>query len=587
MVMTEPDELSPRLHQVASTIDVGDADVALAAITRTARRRRRRRVGVGVAAVVSVGMAGISVIAWADRSSSPTVLVGLDPSTTPAPVIDSSPPTTGPPPVVTEPPPAPPPAESRIVEPAAGAGTPVDPNPYAAQGMGAGFLVPWRDGFLAGGPSNSDTGSEAHFSSDGISWQPIDIALPDGVYPQRYTVGGDRLVLVGNTPGRSATTVYASSDLVNWSAQTIEPSLPPIGLPDFVKPTVRVAGLVANNDGWIVEASQGVRLDARGFVPAAELPVTDFQSPLAVTPDQNGVTVQPLGDVDSPLQYTWDELGVTPEQSEYIIMADNSGERRWWSATWTGAPVPASGTGVPTAEGFVQVGGSTSFSPDGVDWTRPPTTVPGAAFPVVLPYGDGIVDVDSDGETPILRRLDARGELIEEIVIEGLAPVRIPFSAFPEPSSALVYSSTDVVQPVQSMEHDGYRLTYDPANPVLELVDVATGETIVREDKESFEATGVSSLVWDDAGVTITDPTSGEVIVTFPPDVVQRSMDETSNIVSQFVPDLRLLATADGERFVAVDLPDDAGDGGNYQSVVNGSRALVGINGDWMVYDLP
>lgn len=586
--MTEPDELHPRLREIASMIEVGDADAALVAVTRTARRRRRRRATVGVVAAVSVGVAGISVIAWAGRSSAPTVLVGLDPSTTPAPVTESSPPTTSAPPDTTETPPAPSPAEPRIVEPVAGAGVAVDPNPYAAQNMGAGFLVPWRDGFLAGGPSHTEQGVEAHFSTDGVAWQPIDITLPDGVSPQSYTVGGDRLVLVGNTRGQSATTVYSSSDLLNWSEQTIEPSPAPIALPDFVKLRILPTGIVANGDGWIVEASQGVRFDARAIVPTAELPDADSQTSLFVTTEQNGVTVERFGDGGPPLQYTWDELGVTPEQSEYILMAENSRESRWWSATWTGELVQTSGTGVPTTEGFVQLGGRPArFSSDGVNWTRTATAVVAGAFPVVLPYGDGLVVVDSDGETPILRRLDARGELIEEIVIAGLAPVRIPYSAFPEPSSALVYSSTDATQPVQSMEHDGYRLTYDPANPALVLVDVATGETIVSEDEDSFAATGVSVMVWDEDGITISDPSSGEVIVTFPNDVVQRSMDEISDTLSQFVPDLRLLATADGEQFVTVDLPDDAGNDGNPQTVVNGSRALVGINGDWTLYDLP
>jgi hypothetical protein len=584
--MTESDELSSRLHGVASAIDVGDADAALAEITRTATRRRRRRTGIGVVAAASVVVAGISAIAWAGRSESPTVLVGLDPSTTPAPVIDSAPPTTSPPPVTTAPPP--PPAETRIVQPVAAVGVPIEPNPYDAQNMGPAFVVPWRDGFLAGGASHSSQGLDAYFSTDGISWQQVDVSLPEGVMPYQYTVGGDRLVVVGNAPGRSATTVYSSSDLVNWTAQTIEPSPPPIALPEFVKPTIRLFNLVANGNGWIVEASQGVRLDGRSIVAPEDLPDIGPESALSVDADDNGVTVRLLGEADSTLQYTWDELGVSPEQSADILQAQYVGETGWWSATWDGAPVPAWGTGVPTAAGFVRFDGPTEFSADGVDWTRTATNVPGGRFPVALSYGDGMVVVDSDGDTPILHRLDARGELIEEIVIEGLAPVRIPFSASFGASSALVYSSTEATQPIQSMEHEGFRLTYDPAasTPTLELVDIATGEVLVAENQETFAETGVSSLTWNDDGITIADVNSGEVIVTFPNDVVQRSMDEISDVLSQFVPDLHLLATADGEQFVTLDLPEPGGDG-MHQAVVNGNRALVGINGDWTLYELP
>ena len=75
--------------------------------------------------------------------------------------------------------------------------------------------------------------------------------------------------------------------------------------------------------------------------------------------------------------------------------------------------------------------------------------------------------------------------------------------------------------------------------------------------------------------------------MTFPSELVQQSMADTSDTISQFVPDLHLLATADGEQFVTVDLPDDGSDGRMYQSIVNGTTALVGINGRWTRYDLP
>ncbi len=120
---------------------------------------------------------------------------------------------------------------------------------------------------------------------------------------------------------------------------------------------------------------------------------------------------------------------------------------------------------------------------------------------------------------------------------------------------------------------------------VFEVVDVATGDVIVSEIPFGPGADD-SSFAFDEAGVTVMDPDTGDVLVVFPQDVLDaaenRYFDDGGG---DYNPDFWLVASLDGERFLIDDLDGD-GANGPVSVASNGSRLLVQDGTTWLTYDL-
>lgn len=443
---------------------------------------------------------------------------------------------------------------------------------------------------------------DVRFTTDGVTWEPIEVVQPpDASYISGATAVGDRLVVWYGTQGpdsdsgdgtvRVATTV----DLVNWNVQEIVPPAPAFELPDGLAWSVQPVGFAANDSGWVASVYANIEFDPFQLVPAevrAELDQGEVG--FSYGTDDSGITINVDG-ADS-IAFTWDELGVPPEAAAYL-----NGEN-WapstWAAAWDGVPTPSQspeplGGIVATPAGFVGLGEDIRFSSDGLTWSTDPLPVEDAYYVTASFAFDGGIIVFVDTPDGIqFYRLDERGGSPQRLDIPGL-PVRAAggFGSVSRLGVVLDAAEPGPPPPPLVVEVDGYRLTIDASNSVVEVVDVATGEIVATSDMRSVDEGG--PITWDLAGATVTDPTTGDVVVVFPSEAVDAAnealYENSAPVEEEYYPDLWLLASLDGEAFVVEHL-DDGGDGGGYIGpsalTANGSRLLLNAGGSWVVYDL-
>ena len=266
-----------------------------------------------------------------------------------------------------------------------------------------------------------------------------------------------------------------------------------------------------------------------------------------------------------------------------------------WTASWEGTPAPtdapaAQGPMVATPAGFVLWNDQTWFSPDGITWTASPLPVGASWVSGAFTVDDGlIVQSSSDTGEYLFHQVDERGgdavrldlpvgpegSLVSSASMSGSATAGMIVSAMPPvPEEDLL-----------SVVVDGYQLTVRQPSGVFEVVDVATGDVIVSEIPFG-PGTDDGSFSFDEAGVTVTDPDTGDVLVVFPQDVLDaaenRYFDDGGG---EYNPDFWLVASLDGERFLIDDLDDD-GTNGPVSVASNGSRLLVQDGTTWLTYDL-
>jgi len=93
------------------------------------------------------------------------------------------------------------------------------------------------------------------------------------------------------------------------------------------------------------------------------------------------------------------------------------------------------------------------------------------------------------------------------------------------------------------------------------------------------------ALTIDEAGITVTDPATGDVLVVFSNDLLDAAQSENFDEGGgEYNPDFWLLASLDGQRFVTDDI-DDATDGPT-SLATNGTRLLLQSGTNWVLYDL-
>ena len=415
---------------------------------------------------------------------------------------------------------------------------------------------------------------------------------------------GDRLVVAYSTtdpltgmPVGGRVVVATTTDLSTWTTQEIV--LPSPGeLPEGVNWSVFPQGLVANESGWVVPVSSSIDVDAYSLVPEDVRAGIDDSRGLSIGTDSNGVTIETDfdengGDPAISAFYTWEDLGVGPEIGQ--LLSEQDFTPTLWTASWEGTPVPtgapaAQGPMVATPAGFVLWNDQTWFSPDGITWTPTPLPVGASWVSGAFAVDDGLImqsstdtgeylfhHVDQRGGDAV--RLDLpvgpEGSLVSGASMSGSATAGMIVAAMPPvPDSELL-----------SVEVDGYRLTVRQPSGVFEVVDVATGDVIVSEIPFG-PGTDDGPIAFDQAGVTVTDPDTGDVLVVFPQDVLEAAengyFDDGGG---DYNPDFWLVASLDGERFVIDDLDDD-GVNGPVSVASNGSRLLVQDGTTWLTYDL-
>jgi len=458
---------------------------------------------------------------------------------------------------------------------------------------------------IFGAPTEAPT-LDVRFTVDGVAWEPREMVLPSGAtYLSSVAAVGDRLAAVYSVvdplTGSSVDgtiTVATTTDLTNWTTQDIvAPS--PSELPDGFTWQASAQGFAANDNGWVVSVYGSVDMDPYALVPAEVRDEIDAANGMGVSTDELGITIQydfdDTGNTAGRTRtFTWDELGVAPDVAQ--LVSGQNPASTLWAATWDGEPVPTDGprdggTIAVTPAGFVQWTDRTWFSPDGVTWTANP-------LPDGVSWVSGAFDIDGGlivmssnetGETS-LHRVDDRGG---NAVLLDL-PVLASRSFAPNgPSggsmtSGVVVSADPLVVPGEerlSVEADGYRLTLLEPARIFEVTEVATGVVVVSQNSIGVGAADDSNIVFDDAGITVIDPTTGEVLAMFSNEVINASEQAYFDAAGgDYTPDFWVIASLDGERFVVDDL-EGATDGPT-SLATNGTRLLVQSGTNWTIYDL-
>jgi hypothetical protein len=662
--MTEHDDIRTALHDAAARIEVGDAVVARADVRAAARHRRNRfRLVSGLAAVAVVAGGAVTVMSLggddgderlvgadatvvepddetdapsatgADGAAAPTVQVTAA-ATLP---FSTSSEATGAPSYVewtvpwkdgfltgsTEFPPQPLPAElpedvvalfpPEVVElfqedrPAT-----IDESIERLEAAGLLDEVqavladnPAASEAIYGAPATEAPTIQARFTTDGSTWEPVEMTLPPGAtYLSGVTAVGDRLAVAYGLdefdeipePGTQNTVrVAVTSDLVAWDVTEIVVPVPD-DLPAGVQMIASPGTFAATENGWLLTVGSGVNADLLNLLPddvRADLELRGGGS-LGYSTDDDGATfdVSSEDGTTETVTYTWEELGIAPELVDYA--AEPSYQSSVWAAPWGGTPqrspsvdTQLDGMFVATDAGFLQWSeGTISFSVDGLTWT-PATVFPDRNVTTIVAFDGGVLAAVNTREATEYYRLDPTGQAPERLDIDGLPDGIRAYSIYgPSVGGALVLDASEMPQtPPLVVEHEGFRATFDPEDASIDVVEVATGTV-----RASGSFTGGSDTFTVDAdGLTVTDPSTGEVIVVFPTELLEASEEEQAldgGSDGVYVPDLRILATADGERFLFQDI--EAGEYGTVVTVANGNRLLVQTEtGTWSLYDLP
>jgi hypothetical protein len=458
---------------------------------------------------------------------------------------------------------------------------------------------------------------EARFTTDGSQWEPVEFDLPDGMSNVHYVVGvGDRLVVAGTVDqiepepdmprGPVQVMVGVTTDLEEWQLETLDPPSVEMDLPAFVAADVWPQSLAANDRGWVVSFSTSFQPqlesqvqsllpdDARERMSSADsFGWSTYDTGVEVSIGVDGVTGQP----DETFRFTWEELGIEPDLVEAF---SGGGTTEYWASTWDGEPVRADladvgGGIIGTSAGFMAWTDRVWFSPDGVAWTSQQLPVSGGYLSAVIPFdGGAIVIVGGEDGGSQLYRIGADGGSAERIEVPGL-PASVQSVNMISDSSAMVLDAA--VPAAINMEPlvvtlDGYELSWLPMAGDYTLRDLATGEVIVEEEgpREAADAAfEFEHLTFGPGGLTVTDPVSGDVLVTIPDHLFNEASEELYDTEegTPYVPDYWLLATLDGERFIVDDLPEPVvEDWHPTRALTNGTRVLVQSGVEWRIYDL-
>jgi hypothetical protein len=381
----------------------------------------------------------------------------------------------------------------------------------------------------------------AMWSSDGDEWTPTEMATPADIgWPSQFAVAGDRLSLAGAVPsgdegGPWTVTVASTTDLENWDTAQLTVPVPE-GLPDDAQMWVSPMNVAADHEHWVTRI------------------MVDNGDPWSGTPDSEP---QP----------------------------------QLWSGTWDGDPTLIESGGlswllVATSEGFLDLGPSARFSPDGQTWTEGDPLGPNMSFQAAAPLGDDVLAVTSGsyGNSSILL-LDATGTTIDEVEIAELGDHFLAWGGLASPAFIVESITPDALERTIVVEHEGFELTQEfGAITAYQLVDLTTGD-VVAEESVDLQVTEIGEdgpfehLTTDERSVTITDPDTGETIVEIPQSVVGRAWQDLEQDVEQ--PDHWLVATTDGETWLVEQL--DSGESDEFSppilTAINGSTVLTGTIG--------
>jgi hypothetical protein len=247
----------------------------------------------------------------------------------------------------------------------------------------------------------------ASWSTDGDSWNPVDLAPPGGIADDmQLTVSGHRVTVASTDPsnvdgGTSMVTVTSTTDLENWNTADFTLT-PPDGLPETARTWIHPIAVASDDQHWVVR-----------------------------------IMIDEIADPTS---------GASVSQTRYEL----------WSGAWGGKPAMSKTDRqfwmlLATSDGFLDFGQGVTFSPDGQVWTGAAWPAPNVIFQTAAPLGDDVLAITGtvSGEgTPRFESsivvLDASGSMTDEVEIAELGD---DFSVWSSSSSpAFIVSAPEEAQ---------------------------------------------------------------------------------------------------------------------------------------------
>lgn len=397
------------------------------------------------------------------------------------------------------------------------------------------------------------------FSEDGVEWSDIETEFPFESIGQA-SVSDDRFVLVEEQFDAADVVteveMYSSTDLVNWTSQTITAATRPADLPDYVQFSAYVESLSAGRDGAVVSMSASTYVEVESLLTAElQTRMRETTGGASTGYDDDGVTVEfyepgpgeteeeSYDEPSETLRFTWEELGVEGPPAS----VEGTGSSALWFAPWDSPPVRTTTTGGFESRfvrdirafdgGFVAFGdGVPQISADGVDWNdvAPPI---GVYVESIMSADDAVIAFVRDDEGKASQsRLDPETATWSPIEIPGL-PDGSSVQAIGDgvarievyDESQNPYSNLDVGGSRSSAEVDGYLLELDVLygsgsgsgrggggeTISYAVTDTATGEIVVAESAALSEYGDEGELPFEflDEGADGTDS-----VVVFDPD---------------------------------------------------------------------
>jgi hypothetical protein len=554
------DRVRAHLHARLAAVDVapGSPDAV-----RPARPRRWLVPTAAAATVALVAAAGVG--AWSARDAGDdagdagdAVVVADDPETptTVGVTVDDPVPTT------TAPPPTP--AEPGIeIAPSGPVWSPADSQPVIA-GHGDGFVAIVQ----SGGATTLRT------SADGSTWNETAVDV-GGAAVRDLTSNGDALLATGSLDDEPWAATSAD-DGRTWSA--VELALPDLAQPEWTRRWADVSGAAPVPGGFVVVGGMSDTVD----LPALALAQTGVDM---TTFDGYGegwgdttVEIDPGGD-DAPITVDLTVVdaavrGPYGRTTALVWQVDGDGIASAPSVDPFGAGrVPrvaasgSAGVAVLTTTAGGQGPTALSSSSDGVTWTdvRLPTE---ATYADLSAGSTGYLLADGSG---VWRSDDL---LAWESVEQGLPDVGASWSVAaggPAGFVAVAWPMVPAEEPQGPIvvESGGRRLTVDEDAGLTTVVDIATGEELLRwEGDVSAPPPGV--LTADDDGVRYADPDTGEIVFEVALDEMMRAMSARAGSAHRGEPFVRW--SVDGTTWQEVAVP-----GGTVSilAAVSDDRALV------------